>query len=179
MDELPISGGGVGWEGGERKESPSGGISLTLCAAQQTWITHSSWRRNLQRGKASSPSGPHCRHLVCICTPDWSQPFAITWDKPSSLPQFPRIKHKGSTFSPTSLSCLFNLKILFSSCVLRSFAGVPVLQAIHYSKARKLPLITDWNTEKEILQSPWQDLICHLKVHFRLFIYFSSRWESE
>ena len=48
----------------------------------------------------------HCRHLalVCVCTPDWSQPFAITWDKPCSLLQFPPINHKGST--PWLPACL-------------------------------------------------------------------------
>lgn len=54
--------------------------------------------------------------------------------------------------------------------------GVLVLQAICSSRAEKLLLLSDWNIENEILQSPWEDLICHLKVWFRLFnIFFQQR----
>lgn len=122
LDELPISGRGVGWEGRERKDSPSGGISIMLCPAQWSWITHSSWRQSLPRAKATSPSAPHCRHLalVCICPPDWFQPFAITWDKPVSLPRLPPVKHKGST-PPLPASLVF---LSWKSYLVAAYCGL-------------------------------------------------------
>lgn len=98
QDVLAISCSRVDWGIQERSNSPSGGISLTLQTAQQIWITWSSWNWSLQRDKATSPSGPCCSHLalVCVCTPGWSQPFAVTWDKLVPLPQLQLIKHKGS-----------------------------------------------------------------------------------